>query len=331
MTFLERMKAKAKQKQKVLVLPEGYEPRTLTAAARIAADKLASKVFLLGDPQSIQQTARNNSVDISDCEIINPDDNSFLEAYSKEYHELRKHKGISHEDALQKIKDPLHFGAMMVRLGDADALVAGADNPTGNVLVPSFTIIKTAPGTKYASSCFVMYMENSSWGVDGHMIFSDCATIPDPDENQLAEIASAAAKSCRIFLEAEPVVAMLSFSTKGSAEHQASRKVINAFEIIREKEPELKIDGELQADAALVESVAKKKAPSSGVAGKANTLVFPDLSSGNIGYKLVQRLAGAQAYGPFLQGFAKPVSDLSRGCSVEDVINTAAATLAQCE
>ncbi len=270
-------------------------------------------------------------VSLRDISIIEPADAHRRGAYAREYYQLRKHKGMTEDQSYADMDDNLRWGCMMVRLSDADAMVAGAENTTGDVLKAAFTIIKTKPGIKSASSCFVMISRDKRWGHKGQMIFSDCATIPNPNAEQLAEIAGAAAESCSIFLGVEPRVAMLSFSTKGSAKTDETEKVIRATELLRSSHPDLIMDGELQLDAAIVPSVAKKKAPDSPVAGSANTLVFPDLQSGNIGYKLVQRLAEAEAIGPILQGFAKPVSDLSRGCSVDDIVNTAALAIGQCK
>ena len=331
MSFVEDMKSQAQIMQKKLVLPEGTEPRTLQAA-RIAVDeKIVSEVFLIGGEDAISSAASSAGVSLDGLTIIDPDKSELAEGYAQEYYELRKKKGISLEDAASQIKDCLKWGAMMVRKGDADAMVAGADNATGKVLVAGFTIIKTAPGVTSASSCFVMDFPDKKWGKDGLMIFSDCATIPDPTVDQLAEITIQASTSCKTFLQTEPITAMLSFSTKGSASHPNVDKVTEALKIVQEKAPDLNVDGELQLDAALVESVGAKKAPGSKVAGKANTLIFPDLQSGNIGYKLAQRFGNAGAYGPFLQGFAKPISDLSRGCSVEDIVNTISVTMTQVE
>ncbi|MBR6215399.1 MAG: phosphate acetyltransferase [Spirochaetaceae bacterium] len=331
MNFVEEMKNKAKSLQNSLVLPEGTEERTVIAAGKIIAEKVAKKVILIGNVDEVKKVAAANKVSLDGVDIIDSTSSEWNEEFANEYYELRKKKGMTPEQAKEDIKNPLRFGAMMVRKDKADAMVAGALSATADVLRAGLTIIGTAPGMKTASSCFVMDTHNPKWGADGVLIFSDCAVIPTPTSEQLADIAGAAANSCKVMLGAEPVVAMMSYSTKGSGGNK-DENILRAQEGVKlahEKFPELLLDGELQADAALIPSVTEKKAPGSPITGKVNTLVFPDLGAGNIGYKLVQRLAGADAFGPILQGFAKPISDLSRGCSADDIVTTAAITLVQ--
>jgi len=329
MDFVGIMKGKAASKQKKLVLPEGTEPRTIRAARIIVDERLAAQVTLLGEITAIQTQAKKEGINTDGIYMVCPHANDKLDAYAHEYYELRKHKGMTEEQAKIDMTDTLRWGAMMVRMGEADAMVAGAENTTGDVLRAGLAIIGTVPGLKTASSCFVMAGLDSQWGADGALIFSDCAVVPEPTSEQLADISESAARSCREFLGAEPVVALLSFSTKGSAKHDDVAKVQSAVEILKGRNPGFVFDGELQADAALVPSVTDKKAPGSPVRGKVNTLVFPNLGAGNISYKLVQRLGKAEAFGPFLQGFAKPISDLSRGASVDDIVTTCAVTLSR--
>jgi phosphate acetyltransferase len=328
MDFVGTMKNKAAAMRKKLVLPEGTEPRTIRAARIIIDERLAASVTLLGSITAIQKAAEQEGINLEDIDIVCPKTEANFAKYVAEYYEMRKHKGITEDQAKIDMIDPLRWGAMMVHFGDADAMVAGAENTTGNVLRAGLAIIGMAPGLKTASSCFVMTGLDPQWG-GGSLIFSDCAVVPDPMPDQLADIAQSAAQSCREFLNVEPVVALLSFSTKGSASHDRVTKVQSAVEILKGRNPDFAFDGELQADAALVPSVTDKKAPGSPVKGKVNTLIFPDLGAGNIGYKLVQRLGNVEAFGPFLQGFAKPISDLSRGASVDDIVTTCAVTLSR--
>jgi phosphate acetyltransferase len=330
MDFVKDMRNKARSLKKRLVLPEGTEERTIKAARIIVDGDLAASVTLVGQEDAVKKAAEKAGTDLGGINLANPLTSPLLEKYAGEYYALRKHKGMTEAQAKTDILHFLRWGAMMVHLGDADAMVAGADSATADVLRAGLAIIGTTPGSKTASSCFVMQTTDSSWGVDGALIFSDCAVVPDPTAEQLAEIAQAAAQSCREFLNADPVVALLSFSTKGSGgDHPNVLKVKGATDLLKAKSPGFLFDGEIQADAALVPQVTDKKAPGSPIRGRVNTLIFPDLGAGNIGYKLVQRLGKAEAFGPFLQGFAKPISDLSRGASVEDIVVTAAVTLAR--
>ena len=329
MEFVKEMKAKAKSVHKRLVLHEGAEPRIIKAARILLDEKLAVSVTLLGKVADIQNTAGMEGVNLHGINIVSPGADPNRGKYAEVYYELRKLKGMTEEQAKIDIIDNLRWGAMMVHMGDADAMVAGAVNTTGDVLRAGLAIIGTQPGLKTASSCFVMTGMSSEYGTDGNMIFSDCAVIPEPTPEQLADITESAAQSCREFLDTEPVAALLSFSTKGSAKHDDVAKVQHAVEMLKSRNPGFVFDGELQADAALVPSVTDTKAPGSPVRGKVNVLVFPELSAGNIGYKLVQRLGRVEAFGPFLQGFAKPISDLSRGASIEDIVTTCAVTLSR--
>ena len=328
MAIIDKIKAKAKADVKTIVLPEGDEPRTVQAAAKIAAEGLA-KLILLGNPEKIKEAAAGACLD--GIEIIDPATSDKCEEYTHTLYELRKAKGMTEEKAAATVKDPMYYGIMMVKAGEADGLVSGAIHSTGDMLRPALQIIKAKPGIKTVSSCFLMESPNTQYGDNGIMIFADCAVNIDPDAEALANIAIGAAESARALAGIEPRVAMLSFSTKGSAKHDVVTKVQEATRIAHEMAPDLLLDGELQLDAALVEKVGNLKAPGSAVAGKANTLIFPSLEAGNIGYKLVQRLGNAEAYGPILQGIAKPCNDLSRGCSVDDIVATVAITAAQAQ
>jgi phosphate acetyltransferase len=330
MSFVIKMKNKAISSPKRLVLAEGTDNRVIKAARIILDERIAAGVTLLGKITDIEENARKEGVDLKGINVICPASDSHLVKYAEIFYELRKNKGITHEQARIDIADPLRWGAMMVQKGEADAMVAGAERTTGDVLRAGLAIIGTVPGLKTASSCFVMTGMDPQYGSEGSIIFSDCAVVPNPNPEQLADITESAAQSCREFLQTEPIVALLSFSTKGSASHDDVKKVQDTVNILQNRKVQFMFDGELQADAALVPSVLQKKAPGgSPLQGKVNVVIFPDLDAGNIGYKLVQRLGNIQAYGPFLQGFAKPISDLSRGASVDDIVTTCAVTLAR--
>jgi len=329
MKLSQLIREKAKKNPKIIVLPEGEEPRMIKAAETIIKEGFAS-LILLGSENSIRSKARELGIELSnEIKIIHPKDSDKKKQYAESYYQLRKHKGVTLDEAYQLLENPLYFGALMVYHDDADGLVAGSINATGDVFRPALQTIKTAPGINIVSSAFVMVVPDCPYGEKGIMVFADCALNPEPNAEQLADIAIASAATGKALVGFEPKVAMLSFSTKGSGKHSLVDKVIEATKIAKEKKPNLLIDGELQADAALIPSIGERKAPTSKIAGKANVLIFPDLNSGNIAYKLTERLAKAEAIGPVSQGMRKPINDLSRGCSAEDIVNVVAITVLQ--
>jgi len=329
MELLETIKENARKYNKRIVLPEGLEDRTLKAADILIAENIA-RIIILGNPADIEREAsKNNLKHISKALIIDPKDHEKKKDYVDLMVELRKHKGLTRDEALKLIEDPLYLATLMIKNNDADGEVAGAMNVTGDVLRPAFQYVKTMPGISVVSGAFIMILKDKEFGENGMLIFADCAVHPDPTDKELAEIAVTTANTTRAIVGFEPRIAMLSFSTMGSASHEMVDKVVNATKIALDMVPSLKIDGEMQADTAIIESIGKKKAPGSDIAGIANVLIFPTLDAGNIAYKLVQRLAHAEAIGPILQGLAAPINDLSRGCSVSDIVNLVAITANQ--
>ena len=329
MNIIEQIKENAKKANKRIVLPEGEEERTLKAADIIIKEGFAS-IVLLGNKTNIESKAAAwGLTHIQNATIIDPKNNPQKEFYAQMLCEIRKNKGLQMEDALTLVEDPLYLATLLIKNKEVDGEVAGAQNATGDVLRPAFQVVKTLPGVSVVSGAFIMVMKDNQWGDNGVMVFADCAAHPNPNERELAEIAVVTAQTAQSIAKIEPRVAMLSFSTKGSAKHEMVDKVVNATRIAQEMAPHLKIDGELQADAAIVPSVGASKAPGSDIAGKANVLIFPTLEVGNIAYKLVQRLAGAEAIGPIMQGMAAPINDLSRGCSVDDIVSLVAITACQ--
>ena len=332
MSFIETVKAKAKANPKTVVFPESYDERMLLAAEKITKEGLA-KLTILGIQDKVKAEAAAKSVDLTGVTILDPTVAPKLDAYVDKLVEIRKAKGLTQVDAKKLLTAPDHlfFAGMMVRERDIDGCVAGATSTTGNVLRAGIQTVGTAPGFKTVSSFFVMITKNPNFGDNGIIFFADCGVTPNPDAQALGEIAVATARNYKALIGVDARVAMLSFSTKGSASHPDVDKVLKAMSIAKDLDPSILIDGELQADAALIASIGEKKAPGSPVAGKANVLIFPDLDSGNIAYKLTERIGGAEAYGPLIQGLARPVNDLSRGCSVEDIVNVAAITVLEAQ
>ena len=329
MNLLDQIFERAKNNLQRIVLPEGTEIRTLKAADIILKEK-AAKLILIGDETEIEKlAAENNLTHLHEATIVNPEKDANMETYANLLFEIRKNKGMTIEEARKLAKDPLYLGCLMIKNGDADGELAGARNTTGNVLRPAFQIVKTKPGISVVSGALLMFTPTPQYGENGLLVFADCAVNPNPTASELAEIAVSTAETARNICGFEPKVAMLSFSTKGSAKHELVDKVVEATRLAKAMHPELQIEGEIQADAALVPSIGQSKAPGSAIAGHANVLVFPDLQAGNIGYKMVERFSGAQAVGPILQGMAAPINDLSRGCSVDDIVSMVAITANQ--
>lgn len=329
MDLINKIKENARKHGMRIVLPEGTEIRTLKAADQVIEEGLA-KIILIGNPDAIMKLAADNSLkNIGKAVIVNPEQHEKKNQYIDMLVEIRKSKGLTREEAASLLLDPLYLSVMMIKTGDADGEVAGADNATGDVLRPAFQIVKTLPGISVVSGAFIMILPDKEFGEDGLMVFADCAVHPNPTARELAEIAVATGNTTRAIAGFEPRIAMLSFSTKGSAKHEMVDKVVEATRIAKEMAPDMMIEGELQSDAAIIPEIGQKKAPGSKIAGHANVLVFPTLETGNIAYKLVQRMAHAEAIGPVLQGMAAPINDLSRGCSVSDIVNLVAITANQ--
>lgn len=332
MSFIEEIKERARKDIKTILLPEAEDIRTLEATKIVLEEKYA-KVILIGNKERILNKAKENNIDISGTEIIEPETSEKYNEYEELLYNLRKHKGMTEEQAKELVKDPTHYGMLMLKdeKSTADGLVSGAVHSTSDTLRPALQILKTKPGTKLVSAFFVMVVPNCDYGENGTFIFADSGLNQNPNEDELSEIAISSSESFKQLVGKEPKVAMLSYSTKGSAKSELTEKMINATKLVKEKAKSLIVDGELQLDAAIVPEIAKSKAPNSPVKGEANVLVFPNLDAGNIGYKLVQRLAKAEAYGPLCQGIAKPVNDLSRGCSSKDIAGVVAITAVQAQ